>query len=236
MADIKLREFLTEGLIIRTKFNDNPNWITNLIYAINEDFIEVDIGLEKDYVDNILMVGDTIKCKYTDENHEYAFVGWVTKIKVDFPQSITIRVHQIEMFGNKRNSYRYDVYLCAIIKKSRNDGKGVFAIVTNISSKGLAFVIRENIGKTIDVNENSMLASDIFVEVYISPEKTLCYKGRIVRKSNSEKGIEYGVQILDIDLENEKLLNEFVDELANKDKEFYNKRSGFWSKNSKFNK
>jgi len=33
------------------------NWVTNVVYAINEDWIEVDIGLEKDYIDNIIMIG-----------------------------------------------------------------------------------------------------------------------------------------------------------------------------------
>ncbi|GAE90234.1 type IV pilus assembly PilZ [Acetivibrio straminisolvens JCM 21531] len=41
---------------------------------------------------------------------------------------------------------------------------------------------------------------------------------------------------MDIDLQNEKILNELIDELEKKDKEFYNKRSSFWSKNSKYNK
>jgi hypothetical protein len=236
VSDIKLRDFLKEGLIIRTKYCDGPNWVTNVVYSINEDFIEVDLGLEKDYIDNLLMVGDTMKCKYTDDEQEYSFIGWITKIKADFPQSITIRVHQIEKFGNKRNSYRYDVYLCSVIKTSRSDAKGMFTIVTNISQTGVAFVMKEGIEKTIDVDGKDIANSNLFFEVYVSPENTLFFEGIIVRKSKVEKGIEYGGLITDIDLENEKKLNDLVNELANKDKEFYNKRSGFWSQNSKFNK
>ena len=64
----------------------------------------------------------------------------------------------------------------------------------------------------------------------------MCFEGIIRRKNSNSKGFDYGVEIVDIDIENEKTLNEFLDELEKKDKEFYNKRSSFWSKNSKYNK
>jgi len=63
--------------------------VTNVVYAINEDWIEVDIGLEKDYIDNIIMIGDTMRCKYSTDEYEFMLIGWVTKIKLEEPQSIT---------------------------------------------------------------------------------------------------------------------------------------------------
>lgn len=236
MSDIKLRDFLTEGAIIRTKLCDSHSWSTNVVYAINDEYIEIDIGLEKNYIDNFIMTGDTIKCKYATDHSEYTLIGWVTRIKSDFPQSITIRVHQIESFENNRDSYRYDVYLSATVKMGKDDKKGIFAIVTNISHTGVAFITREDLWKGAnlqagpDPNQNVCM----YVDVYISPERFFTFEGVLVRKSAREKGIEYGVRYVDMEVESEKFLNVLLEELANKDKEFYNKRSGFWSKNSKY--
>lgn len=236
MDDVRLREVLSEGVIIRTKHCNSNNWVTNVVYGINEDCIEVDIGLEKDYIDNIIMVGDTMRCKHTTSEYEFTLIGWVTRIRLEHPQSITIKVHDVEKFTNKRDNYRYDVYLCSVIKENKNDSKGVFAIMVNLSYGGAAFVVKEELESQMDFEgAPGEEISNIF-EIYISPKKKLCFEGTIRRKSGSEKGFEYGVKITDIDLQNEKILNEFIDELEKKDKEFYNKRSSFWSKNSKYNK
>ncbi|MCX7923358.1 MAG: PilZ domain-containing protein [Clostridia bacterium] len=236
MSDVRLREFLKEGNIIRTKLCENPNWVTNIVYAIDDEFIEIDIGLEKDYIDNIIMIGDTMKCKYTTDNNEYTVIGWVTRINnAQQPQSLTIRVHQIEVFDNKRDSYRYDVYLSAAVKANRRDSKGVFAILTNVSRTGAAFVVSKDVEDMLKINNDSGQDKHIFVEVYINTDTLFSFEGVIMRKYSRERGIEYGVKFVDMEIDSEKTLNDLLIELANKDKEFYNKRSGFWSKNSKFN-
>lgn len=234
MESARLREFLGEGTIIRTKHCSSSTWVTNVIYAINEDYIEIDIGLEKDYIDNMIMIGDTMKCKYTTEQHEITLIGWVTRIKADFPQSITIKVHDIEKFANKRDSYRYDVYLCSIIKVKHFEEKGIFAILTNISRTGAAFVIKEDIEKQLGLSDSAKVQNVCVFEVYVSPDKLIVFEGTIQRKCDNERGKEYGVKITDIDLKSEKVLSELLEELEKKDKEFYNKRSGFWSKHSKY--
>ncbi|HHV28572.1 PilZ domain-containing protein [Acetivibrio mesophilus] len=236
MNNMKLREFLSEGSIIRTKHCNSTSWVTNVVFAINDDWIEIDIGLEKDYIDNIIMVGDIMKCKYTSGDYEFTLIGWVTKIRLDIPQSITIKVHDVEKFANRRDNYRYDIYLCSVIKNSKNDNKGVFAIMTNLSQGGAAFIAKEDIEKELEILENPQGERNFYFEVYVNPKKQLCFTGVIRRKGSNEKGFEYGVKIFDIDFQNEKILNELIDELEKKDKEFYNKRSSFWSKNSKYNR
>ncbi len=234
MESARLREFLGEGTIIRTKHCSSSTWVTNVIYAINEDYIEIDIGLEKDYIDNMIMIGDTMKCKYASDEYEVTLIGWVTRIKADFPQSITIKVHDIEKFANKRNSYRFDVYLCSVIKVKRFEEKGIFAILTNISRTGAAFVIKEEIEKELGIEDTTTKETVCAFEVYVSPEKQILFEGIIQRKCDNERGKEYGVKITDIDLRSEKVLLELLEELEKKDKEFYNKRSSFWSKHSKY--
>ncbi|OPZ85479.1 MAG: PilZ domain protein [Firmicutes bacterium ADurb.Bin419] len=234
MESARLREFLGEGTIIRTKHCSSSTWVTNVIYAINEDYIEIDIGLEKDYIDNMIMIGDTMKCKYASDEYEVTLIGWVTRIKADFPQSITIKVHDIEKFANKRNSYRFDVYLCSVIKVKRFEEKGIFAILTNLSRTGAAFVIKEEIEKELGIEDTTKKETVCVFEVYVSPEKQILFEGTIQRKCDNDRGKEYGVKITDIDLKSEKVLLELLEELEKKDKEFYNKRSSFWSKHSKY--
>jgi len=234
MSEFDLRKFLSEGVVIRTKHSDFPSWVTNMIYKINAEYIEIDIGLEKNYIDNLIMVGDTMKCKYTTNDTEYTLIGWVTRINMDPPQSITIRVHQLQSFENKRDSYRYDVYLSSVVKKTNKDKKGTFAILTNVSRTGVAFLVRDSLDKLLDIDENNF-NSNIFIDVYISPEKFFTLEGTLTRKCVKDRGIEYGLKIIDMGIDDEKLLYSFLEELANKDEEFYNKRSSFWSKNSGFN-
>ena len=60
------------------------------------------------------------------------------------------------------------------------------------------------------------------------------FNGVIKRKCDVERGIEYSARITDIDKKNKKILLELLEELEKIDKEFYNKRSSFWSKHSKY--
>jgi len=236
MTNIKLRSFLSEGNIIRTKHCNSSNWVTNYIYAINEDYIEIDIGLEHNYLENIIMVGDTMKCKYTTDEREYMLIAWVSRIKAEYPQSITIKVHEVSEFDNKRDSYRYDVYLCSVIRPKNNDGKGIFAVLVNMSRTGAAFVVKEELEKQINVDGSVPQETECDCEIYISATEKISFNGIFKRKNSNEKGFEYGVKVTNIDNESRKIYDKFIDELENKDKEFYNKRSSFWSQHSKYNK
>ncbi len=236
MKSVKLQEFLSEGTVIKTKHCHSSSWVTNVVYAINEDYIEIDIGLEEDYIQNIIMIGDTIKCKYTSEDYEFNLVGWITRINAGFPQRITIKVHDVGKFENKRDSFRFDVYLCAIIKRNRSEEKGIFAVMTNISHTGAAFVVKEELDKQFGISDKKENEAVCYFEIYASPERQINFQGTIRRKSENERGKEYGVKITDIDIKSEKVLSELLEELEKKDKEFYNKRSSFWSQHSKYNK
>ncbi|HEY9062340.1 MAG TPA: PilZ domain-containing protein [Pseudobacteroides sp.] len=227
-----LEKYLKVGSIIKTKIENSPAWVTNIIYSLSDDFIEVDIGLEKSYLENIIMIGDTIKCKYTSDSIELMFIGWITNIHTAHPQRLTIKVHQVNCFNDKRDYTRFDVYLSAVIRKDKYPPNGVFAILTNISKAGAAFLVRENIEKSIGVDDN-FINSTFNFEVNLSFERIFTFDGSIVRVEPREKGMEYGVKYDYIDPHGILLLEQFLTELANEDKEFYNKRSGFWSKNSK---
>jgi len=132
---------------------------------------------EKDYIDNIIMIGDTMRCKYSTDEYEFMLIGWVTKIKLEEPQSITIKIHDVERFANRRDNYRYDIYLCSVIKANRNDEKGVFAIMTNLSQGGAAFIAKEDIEKELETAYNMQEEKNYYFEVFITPKKQLCFTG-----------------------------------------------------------
>ena len=236
MESLKLQEFLDIGTVIKTKHCSSCSWVTNVVYSISDDYIEIDLGLEKDYIQNVIMIGDTIKCKYASEDYEFILVGWITRINADFPQRIVIKVHEMVKFENKRDSFRFDVYLCAIIKRSYSEEKGIFALLTNISHTGAAFVVNEELDIQFSISNKKENEAIYYFEIYVSPERQINFQGKIRRKSEAERGKEYGVKITDIDIKSEKVLSELLEELEKKDKEFYNKRSSFWSQHSKYNK
>ncbi|MDQ2086799.1 PilZ domain-containing protein [Herbivorax sp. ANBcel31] len=231
-----LSEFLNEGNIIKTKHYNSNNWVSNLIFSFDRDSIEIDIGLEKDYIENIIMIGDTMQCKYTTDDFEYTLLGWVNKIKLDNPQSITIKVHDVDRFSNKRKSYRYDVYLCSVIKKKKDDEKGLFGIVVNVSIDGVAFIAKEYLKEQIDKNGLLQEQEKYFFELYTTSKDKICFEGVIKRQKPSDKGNKYGVEITHIDISDKRMYSKFIDQLEEKDKEFYNKKNSFWSKHTKYNK
>lgn len=234
MEIYNIDDFLIEGMIIKTRHAESQSWISNLVYTVESDSIEIDIGCEKNYIESVIMIGDTMKCKYTDDNYEYSFTGWIAKIKADFPQSITLKITKMDMFDNRRMSKRFDIYLCSVIKLFNNDAtNSAFSIMTNISNSGAGFILHEDIEKIMGLEDSDLNNTKFIFDVYISPERELEFEGIIRRKKLSEKGIEYGVVITNITNENEKILNEFLKELENKDKEFYNRRYDFWNENNK---
>jgi hypothetical protein len=227
-----LSNVLQAGDLIKTRHCQSYNWISNIILGIDEECI--DIGIEKEYIDNIVMVGDTMSCKYTTSDSEYMLVGWITNIKPDFPQKLTIKIHNIYSYSNKRESYRYDVYLCSVIKKDVSDKKGMFAIMTNISLTGAAFTTREELSEDfgdVDIEEKLL-----YYDVFVSNILQISFVGKIKRKIQTSRGVEYGVKIEKIKYKDEENLYKYINTLENLDKEYYVSKQNFWNKNSKLNK
>jgi c-di-GMP-binding flagellar brake protein YcgR len=122
------------------------------------------------------------------------------------------------------------------VRKNRKDKKGIFAVTTNISKTGLALVMHDELENVFNIGQSDMENASVFIDVFFSDENMITFEGIIARQCKKDKGIEYGLKIIDMDIDSEKSLSELIINLANEDKEFYNKRSGFWSKNSKLGK
>jgi hypothetical protein len=84
--------------------------------------------------------------------------------------------------------------------------------MVNLSRNGAAFIVKEEIEGQLGLEENQEENQEekiCYFDVHISPKKQLCFEGIIRRKNSNSKGFEYGVEIVDIDIDNEKNLNEF---------------------------
>ncbi len=231
MSDPNLLNFLHDGNIIRTRLGNSMNWITNIVLSINGDSFEIDMGLEKEYIGAEITKGQIIRCKYTVNNIEYMFEGAVANIKTDFPQAISIITQHVDVYNNNRDSCRYDVNLSSVIKAGGKNDKGVFAILVNISHTGAALVLKENIESMFKIKADKLEKITFWIDVYISPELYFSFESRVVRKKTLENGIEYGLRIINISAEDEKKQNKLLSDLANQDKEFYNKQSRLRSSN-----
>ncbi len=236
MSEAKVIDFLKEGCIIKTKHCENPSWVTNIVYSINNYCIEIDVGLERNYIESLIMIGDTVKCKFAEKNVEYFCTGCVTKIQADFPQRISIRIDEIKKYKNQRENIRSDIYLCSVVKQDKEDNKGIFAIITNISVDSIAFIVHDELEQILNMPDLVQKNAKLYFAIYTSPNKQLSFGAEIKRKALNEKGVEYGVDICEIDSENQQLLNDFIKDSKEKDKAFYNKRNDFCKKNTKLNK
>ena len=234
MYEINISSFLKKGDSIKVKHDDLPSWVNNTVFSINDDLKEIDIVFDEKYIENQVMIGDIVNIKYNEGEYEYFILGWVSKIKNDESKKLSVKVHSIEKHFNKRKSKRYDVYL-SMVAKNNQDNKGVFGIVINISKDSLGFVVNEQLLKKDGKEKNKKDEALFSFEVFINANRSVSFEGVILRESKREKGIEYGAKMKRIDDENSRILNEFVYELENKNREYYNKRDSYWSKHSKYN-
>jgi len=53
-----------------------------------------------------------MRCKYSTDEYEFMLIGWVTKIKLEEPQSITIKIHDVERFATDVTTTD-TIYICA---------------------------------------------------------------------------------------------------------------------------
>lgn len=172
---------LTEGAIVSTKLYSGNVWLQNIIYKSENHLISISLLYE--YMENIIMVGQPIAIKFSNESNEFVFDGEVVDIHPDFPGYINIHISAIKEIKNVRNSPRYDVYLASAMKIKDYD-KECFAIVHNISLSGIAFYSKDDFHPQ---EEN------VKTTIYLSQGQTLNVTGRITRKKPYADFIDYGM-------------------------------------------
>jgi len=192
-----LASILKEGVVVYTKLYPGNIWHQNIVYKVEGN--SVSIALITGYLENIIMPGQTMTIKLSNEDVEYLFTGTIAKIQPQFPSYVTINVQNVKDLKNSRVFPRYDVYIAANIESANSKDKH-FAIIHDISLIGMAFYSKSDFSIS-----NEQLNLTIFL-----PEKNIITaKGTIIRKVNNDSYIDYGIKYTDMKEETNNSLYSF---------------------------
>ena len=197
-----VKEFLEKGATIKTKLVNSKDWIKNTVVNIDEAGNEFEIQLKKKYIEDIIMIGDSIKVECQVDESSYVLDGWITNISINKNESINIRVFAMQKVENNRKGERYDSYYGAMIRNAIAPA-GLVGVVTNMSEGGLAFVAKDMF----------VVGEKMHISIFIDPQKVLEVKGEVVRKNENKKGFEYGVQFIEEESDLE-MLDEVIEDLS----------------------
>lgn len=177
---------LKEGVVVYTKLSSSNIWHQNIVYKVEDD--SVSVALITGYLESIIMHGQTMTIKLTEEDVEYLFIGTVTQIQPQFPSYVTIKIKTIKDLKNSRVFPRYDVYVAANIRDDNSDAEH-FAIIHDISLTGMAFYSKSDF---------SVDNGQLNLTIYLPNKNILCAKGIVNRKINNESYIDYGMKYTDM--------------------------------------
>ena len=225
MDNLNIDSFLRTGDIIRTKKYGVEKWNTNIVFDVKDDKLLLDAGINEDCFKQIKM-GDEMECEVTKNDCEYTIKGCVSEVSTNPIQVMILRIEGIKKYNNLRKDLRHFVYLFALVKKEKNDTNPTFAAVTDISKGGVAVLVSNK----QDMVDN-FINDKAYFEVSLEDQRVIRFEGLIRRKKQTDKGIEYGIQIKEIDGLNENILNDYVDELQNTDEEFQQLKQEIWEYN-----
>ncbi|MDP4180882.1 MAG: PilZ domain-containing protein [Bacillota bacterium] len=206
---IEIENILPEKTIIKTRHPGSFDWVTTIIRKAYANYLEVE--QVEDYMVKVLMIGDNLLIKYSDNENLYTLEATVQSIKFA-SQAVILAVNNIKKMKNIRYSYRYDAYLSSSLKMMENFNE-IYSVVTNLSNTGMSIITKGfiQIGEKIDMN------------VYLSSDNMINFKCEIKWSDVIWPNNMYGVQIVDIDNSNQEKFEEYIKKLERKEKRLISK-------------
>ncbi len=192
-----LYTILKEGAVVYTRLSTSNIWHQNIVYKVEDN--SVSIALIPGYLENIIMPGQTVTIKLTNEDMEYLFIGDISKIQPQFPSLVTFDIKNIKDLKNSRVFPRYDVYVAASIK-SENSEDEHFAIIHDISLTGMAFYSKRDF---------AIASEQLNLTIFLPNKDIIAAKGTIIRKITYDSYIDYGMNYTDMQEENNNSLYSF---------------------------
>ena len=224
MQDGSLKSILKEGNPIKTRFVDQKKWALNNLHKVDDVVIEIDIRQDEGFLDDYLVIGDSVECKYLENEVEYLIVGWISKIKAEIPQRITVQVHKMIKEEDARGSISYETFLGCVIKNDSND-KGIFSIAKNIAKHNVVFTSKDTINTSRKLLLEVLISSKIIFKTFIT----------VTASDETYRGIKYTAKFIETDVLNKRILENYLSELEKKKSETSNKQGSFWERHSKIN-
>jgi c-di-GMP-binding flagellar brake protein YcgR len=188
----------------KVSINDDEKWVHGIITYINLEKSIAEIFLSAKYFKNYLKEGSKILIKSMGDDNETLFSGSITRKVISIrKQAIAVQIDKVMNYNNKRYHERFQVsYSCLI--KTKNDEEFSATLFDLSIGGGMIY-------SSSDIKINSA----IDVTVYISPIIMLNFKGVVVRKQKDRtRGFSYGIQLSEIDDDNEALLSELIEYLV----------------------
>lgn len=192
-----LYTILKESVVVYTKLSTSNIWHQNIVYKVEDK--SVSIALITGYLESIIMPGQTMTIKLTNEDMEYIFIGIIGEIQPQFPSYVKVDIHSIKDLKNSRVFPRYDVYVAANIK-SENTEEDHFAIIHDISLTGMAFYSKSDF---------SICNEQLNLTIFLPNKNIIVAKGTIIRKISYDSYVDYGMSYTDMQEENNNSLYSF---------------------------
>lgn len=192
-----LYTILKEGVVVYTRLSSSNIWHQNIVYKVEDN--SVSIALIPAYLESIIMPGQTITIKLTNEDMEYLFIGNISEIQPQFPSLVMVDIKNIKDLKNCRVFPRYDVYVAASIKTENSEDEH-FAIIHDISLTGMAFYSNRDF---------SIVSEQLNLTIFLPNKDIIAAKGTIIRKITYDSYIDYGMNYTDMKEENNNSLYAF---------------------------
>lgn len=174
--------------------------LTNVIGNIQENNLIMD--LPQKLLENNILVGDSIVCIYFENDMEFVLLGEVSNITLLFPQQLTIKIENVEKYGNQRKHIRYPVSLSSNITDTEKN-KVHFAVAKNISIVGVSLTCKEEFES----------GKEILIDIAVSKNNIISYYGKVIRKRALQNFFEYGIVQTKIDDVNYRELVKYIQNL-----------------------
>ncbi|MCX7922134.1 MAG: PilZ domain-containing protein [Clostridia bacterium] len=176
---------------IKFRVNNGSMWYITTIEAVEGD--EIILAFPEMFAAMGVILGDMLVCRFSDDEYEYSFEGDVDFIKIDFPQSIRIKLsNEVERFENSRQAKREDTIFLADVFLLGSD-EAFHSCVRDVSSTGLKIITKHHIEVDTDIEVQLALpVRNIF-------DSVVKLRGKVVRSNPRNDHKEYGISVTHID-------------------------------------
>jgi len=223
MQEVSLDKALKEGQILEVKFNEKQNWIKTTLVKAYESILEIDFGQgEAPPLDEYLAIGDSVNCRCMADGCEYLIQGWISRVKSDAPQRVTVQIHKATKMEPVGDETSYDIFIGCIVRYDPKE-KGVFSIAKKISSHSVTVGLKTG----IDLKEK------LYIELLLPENVTFRAAIEIENPKSWKDSRDFIAKISEPDILNKRILENYLIELKNSNKESTDKQSSFWKRNSK---
>lgn len=222
MQEVSLDKVLKEGQSLEVKFNEKQNWTSATLFRAYESILEIDVGTGDVPLDEFVAIGDSLNCRCMADDGEYFIEGWISRIKVDATQRITIQIHKATRMEPVHDETSFNIFVGCIVRLDPKE-KGVFSIAKKISGYEI----------TIGLKTGIELKEKMYIEILLSGNITFRSAIEIENPSAWNGSKDFVAKISNPDVLNRRILENFLVELKNAEPQ-QNSPGSFWKKNSKF--